>query len=348
MAVQFAYDGGLINYSLATPTSPGQWSSAVATLVNNAPSGAATTYAIALVAGGSGNVNKILSANYAGSVTGFRFYVSGSFNAGGILWQGLDGANSQIELRTDALGHIYVTRNGTQIGSTSTLQLVANQGWTYGDVNPVIATGTGGSVLVYINNVQWLNITGVNTSNTGNAWINRFVISNPFTITMYLRDVYFVDTGTGQNTSRLGDVTIGLLFPNAAGVNQQWTNNGGASQTASVQDGITQTGTWPDGDATYISSSTTNQISDFAHQTLTLTGTIFAVGHAMYVRKDDAGSRTTAGVCLSGSATAVGATQNLGNSYQYFTDWIEQDPNTSAQWLVSGLNSATFGIKELS
>jgi hypothetical protein len=346
MAIQYVDPGGEYYYSLAVPTAPGQWSGSTqfVGLVNNAPAGASTTYAIVLPSNGA--VFKNLAASYAGGTLGRRCYVSGNFSAGAALFQLFDGANTQIEIRTDAVGHLYATRNGVQIGSTSTFQLTASQGWTYFDLTAVIST-TVGSVSLYVNNVQWLNVTGVNTQNTANATFNRIQLENPFSSPSYEKDIYFLDNGTGVNTTRLGDITVGILWPNAAGVNQAWTNNGGSSQTNSVQDGISQTGTWPDGDATYISSSTTNQISDFAHQSLTLTGSLFGVVHAMYTRKDDAGSRQIAGVCLSGSATAVGTTQSLGNSYQYFFDVLEDDPNTSAAWVVTGLNSATFGVKEL-
>ncbi len=44
----------------------------------------------------------------------------------------------------------------------------------------------------------------------------------------------------------------------------------------------------------YIKSSTANQKTDFAHQAMTLTGTINAVIHRTLARKDDAGARSIA------------------------------------------------------
>jgi hypothetical protein len=348
MAVDFVEPGGEYYYSLATPLAPGAWSGAPfggAGLVNNAPAGASTTYAISLTPGAF--LYKNLSTNFATFIHGERLYISGAFTPNSIVFQFMDEATNQVEIRVDALGHLYATRNGTQVGTSSTLQLVAASGWNYIEAQ-VTFNSTTGAVEVWANNAVFLNLTGLNTVNSGNSYCNRIQLGNPCGATVYVKDVYMLDTSTGVNTTRLGDITVGILWPNAAGVNQSWSNNGGASQTASVQDGIAQTGTWPDGDATYISSNTPNQISDFAHQTLALTGTIFAVLHVMYTRKDDAGARQIAGVCLSSATTAVGATQNLGNTYQYFMDVIENDPNTSAPWLVAGLNSATFGVKEIS
>jgi hypothetical protein len=115
-----------------------------------------------------------------------------------------------------------------------------------------------------------------------------------------------------------------------------------------VQSGaINQAGTRPNGDVAYISDSTTNDISDFAITPLTLTGVVLGIVHQSYLRKDDMGTRQVAQVCLSGSATEQGATISLGNTYEYFQDILEVDPNTGTQFSVSGLNAATFGIKEI-
>lgn len=345
MGIQFADPGGEYYFSLNTVLAPGVWSGQNnSNLVSNAPAGAATQYGIVVSPGGT--FFKNLASNFARLVIGGRFYVGGSFSANTVLFQVMDGSSNQVEVRVDGLGHLYVARNGTQLGSVSTNQLAAASGWHYVELDVTI-NGSTGAAQVWVDNVSWINLSGQNTQNTANAFANRVQYSNTCTVNSYWKDMYILDTGTGVNTSRLGDITVGVIYPNAAGSNQAWTNNGGASQTASVQDGITHTGTWPDGDTTYISSNTANQISDFAHQALSLTGTIFAVVHASYMRKDDAGSRTVSQVCLSGATTEVGASISLGNSYQYYYDILEQDPNTSAQWGTTGFNAATFGVKEL-
>ena len=345
--IQNADPGGEYYYSLGV-LAPGIWSAQLnASLVNNAPVGRATQYAIQVSPGGY--VDTVLTSNFTEMFVGGAFYApSGGFSSGNILWAGFDNTTTQVDIRMDSLGHIYATRNGTQIGSASTLQVAPGSGWHYIEVNPVIATGTGGSIQVWIDNVSFIAVTGVNTSNSGNAWINKLRFASSASANAYWKDMYWLDTGTGINVTRLGDITVGVSYPNAAGVNQDWTNNGGSSETNSVQDGITHTGTWPDGDATYISSLTPNQISDFAHQTITLTGNIYAVLHASYMRKDDAGTRTVEQICLSNVSTALSSAINLGNSYQYYFQALEQDPDTSAAWTVSGYNNATFGVKEIS
>jgi hypothetical protein len=193
--------------------------------------------------------------------------------------------------------------------------------------------------------VSWLSLTSQNTKKTANSNVNQFVLTaSTISGNAYFKDIYMLDTGTGNRTSHLGDVACLPLWPNGAGVNQQYTANTG-TQTSAVQDGTSHSGTWPDDDTTYISDSTSGHISDFTHQTLSLTGTIYGVIHQSYVRKDDAGSRNFNQVCLSNGTTETGATISLGNTYTYYSDVLEQDPHTSADWTVSNFNAATFGVK---
>ena len=125
------------------------------------------------------------------------------------------------------------------------------------------------------------------------------------------------------------------------------THAGSAAFQCIVQAGINQTGTRPNGDVAYISDSTTNDISDYGHQTLTLMGTIPAVSHVTYAKKDDAGIRQIKQTCLSSSASELGQMISLGNSYVYYTDVIVNDPNTAAPFTTAGFNAATFGVREI-
>lgn len=344
--LDFADPGGEFYFSTGVNT-PGIWLSANnATLVNNAPAGRSTTYGISL-----GGITAFLKwangTNYTTFIASGALYISaGAFSVGASIISFLDGTNLQCDLRVNATGNLYFTRNGTTIGTVSSNALASGAGWTYFEVQVTI-NGSTGSAQVWVNGVSWLSLTGVNTQATVNSTLSVVEYGVTTNVTCYWKDMIGIDTAGGAITTRQGDVTVGVRYPNASGVNQAWTNNGGSSQTNSVQDGITHTGTWPDGDATYISSSTTNQISDFSGPALSLTGSIIAVHHMTYARKDDAGTRQIAQVGLSAAVVEVGATISLGNSYQYYRDILEVDPNTSAAWTLSGFNAATFGVKEL-
>lgn len=350
MGVRFRDPGGEPYFSIGLAGAAGFWNATNhATLVNNAPAGAATTYGIAVDTSGA-FLEVQLAANFATLIVSGRFYLgAGGFPGTAAIFQLFDSATLQSDVRIDATGHLFATRNGVVIGSSSSLNLIAGSGWHYFEMQMTINSATG-IVQFWVDNVQYLNLSGLNTQNSGNATANRvrYGQSQATGASCYWKDMVILDTASGVRVARLGDVTVGVIYPNAAGANQAWTNNGGASQTASVQDGINHTGTWPDGDATYISSSTPNQISDFAHQALALTGSIFEIAHISYMRKDDSGSRVAKQVCISGATTEVSPDINLGNSYQYFIDSLEQDPNGAIDWTVVNFNNATFGVKEIS
>lgn len=346
MTIQKADPGGEYYFSLGI-TAPNQWGSTSGgpSLVNNAPAGRATLYAISMVTNGS-FTDWVLSSNFPTLIVGGAFYVPaiGAFNANTTPLAFFDAATTQCDVRINTSGNLQITRNGTVLG-TSTNALVSGSGWHYFEFQATFATGTGGSAQVWVDNISWLSVSSVNTSNSGNAFANhaRFGWSGGGGTPGYWKDMYCLDTGTGVNTSRLGDIQIGPLYPNSAGPKQDFSNTGGGSQTISVQDGIAHTGTWPDGDTTYISDSVSGHISDFNHQTLGA-GTVYAVLHVSYIRSD-AGAVNFQQYTNSSGTIHTGSSTPAGGSYNYFFDIMEQDPATSAQWLVSGVNAATNGCK---
>jgi hypothetical protein len=291
-------------------------------------------------------LTRIFGINYSHLIVGWAVYMSSTAWASGqaiLIFQ--DAGTTQVDLRTDASGHVFFTRNGTNIGSTSTVTLTG--GWNYIEVE-VLFSATVGTIQCWLNGVSIIGPTGsLQTESTGNAFANRLIFEGANSGgTNYLKDIYVQD-GTQAGAGHFGDISVSIIYPNSAGVNQQWTPLS-STQVSQIQDGITHTGTWPDGDTTYIFDNTAGDISDFGHQTLSLTGTIFSVIHASYVRKDDAGSRAFRQVCLSNGTTETnGSDISSTNTYLYYFDTLDVDPHTSSQWTLSNFNAATFGVKEI-
>lgn len=342
--VIFVDPGGEYYFSSGV-TAAGVWTGgATGSLTNAAPAGRSTTYAYAM--GGANAIRNF--ASYQSWIIGGAVNPSNFNAAGAVIFQLLDNATIQVDCRVTASGAITITRNGTVLG-TSTNTLTPNV-WSFIEFKPLIASGTGGSAEVKVNGVSWVSVSSVNTQTSANASANQLkIIGFNASGNCYWKDMYvMVDTGTGPFTTYLGDITVAVIYPNSAGPAQSWTLGAGSTQTVAVQDGINHTGTWPDGDTTYISSSTAGQISDFVPQSLSLTGTIYSVVHATYARKDDAGPRTIAQYCNSSSSVETSSNISLGNVYQYYYDVIDKDPNTSAAWTPTGFNAAYFGVKLVS
>jgi hypothetical protein len=420
--LRFVMSGG--NFIFSAASWAGIWTSSTGFVISaSAPAGAGDSYAFQIVGGNPQFLRPPdLGGNFSGLIAGVRMNVSALVNNTQLLvFRDSTGAN-QCDLRMNAAGQLFFTRNGTVIGSTSTFALTPGV-WFYLEFKALFSTSAGGTCEARVNSVAVVTSTGL-TNATGTA--AAALVDYAGQPGWYFRDFYALDTGTGANVSYLGDINVVELYPDGPGVNSAWTANvgpfsitsvanasggntvytgtitGGAgnayvgynftpsgfahaannvggsnpaffecvASTATsitlnnpsgvsdttgsmpfqciVQTGaINKTGTRPNGDVAYISDSTTNDISDFAHTPLTLTGVIFGVSHLSYLRKDDLGIRQVAQVCLSASATEVGPTISLGNTYQYFADVIEVDPNTSTQFSVSGFNAATLGIKEI-
>jgi hypothetical protein len=338
MAVLFADPGGEYYFSSGVGA-VGVWSAtASASLVNNA-GGASTPYAI-VISNNTGFVEKSFPNNYGTLICGGRYFLTPSFLAGTGLFFMYDGATEQCDIRVDASGHLILSRVGTTL-ATSSNALVAGSGWHYIEFILTIGSGTSGSAQLWVDGVQWLNVTSVNTQNTGNATVSKVRFANLASANGFWKDMYILETTGGSNTTRLGDLQVQVIYPSAAGVNQQWTPNSG-TQVSRVQDGRGHTGTWPDGDTTYISDSVSGHISDFAHDALSA-ASIFAVVHASYMRSD-VGSSGVQQYALSGGTAHNSSTIGLGITYSYFFDVIEADPHTGSAWTPTNFNNATFGV----
>lgn len=82
----------------------------------------------------------------------------------------------------------------------------------------------------------------------------------------------------------------------------------------------------------------------YGYGDMTLDGTILGVVLYGYAKLDTV-SRSIAFTARSDSVDSIGATQALTSSYTYYKQVFETDPNTSAGWLVAGLNAAEFGME---
>src|SRR4051812_5211725 len=203
MAIQGADPGGEYYFSTGIATA-GVWSANNhSSTVNNAPAGALTTYAIN-VDGTSGTFDKSLGANFTTFIQSGRYWVNTGLGTAFIGMQMFDGTTTQVELRVNSTSQLYVTRNNTTLG-TSTLALTPGSGWHYIEWQVTINSTTG-AAQVWVDNVSWLNLTNVNTNNSGTAQVNKIRYSGMSSSSPggYWKDMVWLDTASGINTTRLG------------------------------------------------------------------------------------------------------------------------------------------------
>ena len=287
-------------------------------------------------------------------VMGFAFNVAVFASSNEVPFlQFVDGTTGQVCVSFDSGGHI-IFRSGTNTGailsqSTGSV-LSATNVYQYLEFDITFNSSTG-AIVLHKNgvNVTLSASTGLNTAPSGNNTLNVYRIGVPgtdnfggfstSTCDYFFDDLYIVSTSGGQNTTFLGDVRAVCLFPSANSA-VQLTPVGAPANWECVNQ------TSEDGDTTYVFGSVVGNKDLYAKQaTPSNTGQIFGIQLCSVARKDDAGSRSCINVIQSGATLGSGATQQVSESYAWYLDIMEQDPNASSAWTKTTIDAATVGAE---
>lgn len=247
-----------------------------------------------------------------------------------------DAGAAQCDIRMRSDGKIDITRNGTVLAtSAGTLSLNV---WYHLEFKATIAD-SGGSAELKVNGATFVSLSSGDTKNTSNAYANEIILSaQQGNMPVDYDDLAVWNTSGGANNDWIGDCRVFTQVPDGAGNYSQWTPSTGNNNYQNVDDNPT------DGDTTYNSTSTVNNIDTFTFPNISGTGTVKAVQTSIVARKDDAGARTIAPVIRRGS-DYVGNNVNVGDSYAMYTQLWETDPIAAAAWTLANVNSSEFGIK---
>lgn len=253
----------------------------------------------------------------------------------------------QVEMAFQSDGTIAVFNGpngfnpGVLLGTTSpSVALVLNR-YYYIEFRSKMNNGLG-TAIVKINGQTVLSLSGVNTSQTGVNQADVIQILGPGGSSfMYVDDLYVCDVNGGVNNDFLGDVQIGFILPASDGDLTQWTPNSGSPHFSRVNENP------PDGDTSYVASSTTTQEDLYHFQPVSLTRKILGLQTNIIARKDDEGNRALSVVTRSGGSDSVADT---GGRYvnQTYIDYLNQfdvNPLTGLAWTPTSVNAAQWGIK---
>jgi hypothetical protein len=255
-----------------------------------------------------------------------------------------DSGTVQIDLRLGSDGSLTLTRNGTTIGSAAA-GTISFATFHYFEIGFLIASGTGGSVTVKVDQSTVITVAGANTQASGNASWNQVLLgggAQTVLATFSWDDFYFCDSNGSRNNTHLGDVRIIGNLPNAVGSTTNMTRVGGAaSNYQSVNERPT------DGDTTYVSNGTVGTLDTYKFASLPAnTSQVLAVIGRPVARKDDAGARSITTHARSGGSEADASSSSaLTTSYAMYSHIMETNPVTSAAWAPSDVNAAEFGPK---
>ncbi len=235
---------------------------------------------------------------------------------------------------------------GALLATSNASVITATGVYFYLEFDITFNTSTGALVL-HSNgvNVPLSASSGLNTAPSGNNQFNTYLLGllagsgNPIS-TYLFDDLYLLSTSGGQNTTFLGDVRVVCVFPNGAGASTQFTPNGAATNWQCVNEVSEDAGT------TFVSDSNVGDEDAYTKQSIPVnTGQIFGIQLCSVAQKDSASGRSLANLTISGAATTPGATHALSQSYAWYLDIQEQDPNASSPWTFTTFQAAQIGVK---
>lgn len=294
---------------------------------------------------GNENLIKALGATYSDVIFGFAFKATSAPNNPGLGIAFLSSsAGTEFSLCVnEAIGALFAYRGGSSLGSTSGGVIPSGQ-WVWIEGRVKFST-TVGIVELYVNGVEVLNLTGVNTlNNGGQTGVNTAGIGacpGNYSPYGYADDWYVLDPNTAPNQVRLGNSRISTLVPASDAGPNTGTPDTGTTHYTQV-DEIR----WSSAHSLTLASG---QEELFGMSALGATPyQISAVRVLAVVNKSDAGTCTLEPVIVSGGTEQDGAGVSIGASgasYGQVTGIFEQDPHTSAAWSLAGITAMQCGVK---
>jgi hypothetical protein len=265
---------------------------------------------------------------------------------GGGFMQLADNGSDQVTLCLNPNGSLALYRGRGISGTllvTSSPGIITGGQW-YGIEMEVTINSSTGSASVWVNGIQVINATGLNTSGDDNAYTNQIGIgdfNNVFGSGVYMDDFRVWDaTGSTQNAPLGVDSQLVTKLPSGAGASTGWTPNGAAANWQCVDDNP------PDGDTTYVSSSAASTADAYAMPSAGFTAAPYMVVARSYVR--NAGGSPTMQIGVSSSGTTGGGTAFAPTgSYAFADTCIALDPHTSAAWTAAGADAAQHWKNEV-
>jgi hypothetical protein len=262
-----------------------------------------------------------------------------SFSADTPIFTLTDGASTQqIRLQGSASNQLEVYRNGTVIASAPNPFLLGKWFMMEGYIK---VANSGGRFVVKKDGVTIIDFTG-DTQSTANAYATHWYLGTfqgPNGVGYGADDLYIL-TPTGDDpVTYLTDWKVESAWVTANGNSAQFTPSAG-SNWQNV-DEINS-----DSDTTYNSSNTVGHKDTFVIEDLaTTSGEVIAVQVFEIWRKDDVGARTARQIVRSGGTDYEGPDVAMNDAYSTNVRALPENPDTSAPWTISEVNSAEVGYK---
>lgn len=288
--------------------------------------------------GGNNECRRVILPGSSTVILGMALYWVNSLGYF-ILWEDAAFTNKQqVSVTCDADGRVRVrtgSETGIAIGTTTGPVLLAS---TWNFIEAKLLVGNSGTYDIKVNGTSVLSGAG-DTQNAATAAIGGLSMipgaSNG------IDDLYLLDTtGTALNDF-IGDCKVECLTAQTGnGSNVGLTCSTGTDHGALVDE-------LPANDDTDYNSGTTIGVKDTYNFTnVATTGVIKAVQVSARAKKTDSATKELALVTRIGSTDYDGTTQAVASTLysQYQQIWTKR-PSDSADWTISDVNAAEFGLK---
>jgi hypothetical protein len=290
-----------------------------------------------------------LGVGFTGSATIFfnsSFYVNAVIETGLAFFYDSAVEHLSVMLHTD--GKIYVYR-GSDAGTllaTSTLITSFNE-WHHIEIKVTI-NNTTGVVIVKIDGIEFINISGVDTQNGGTANCNLVSLGWTYSALSNVTPAYnklvgeviiFDSAGSYFNDFQ-GNLACVVMPPTSDVTPNDFTPSTGADHYAMVDETV------HDDDTTYLESSTNAHQEMFAPDSLPANVTAL---HGVVVenvsKKTDVNDNTISNVLKVNTTETVSTAAGITSDYIFNRNVYESNPDSAAAWALADWPDIIFGVK---
>jgi hypothetical protein len=239
-------------------------------------------------------------------------------------------------------GSVYVTMHGatTQVATSAAGVIIAGQ-YQHIELRAKWAD-SGGIWQVWVDRVQVINFSGDTLSGTQPTEVRQFRMEGGGNITQADFDDVIVwdEAGTDFVPTQLADYHVIEALATSADDSVQFT-----PLSSTNESNVDETG-FHDGDTTYNQSTTVGHVDTFAMADQASTpSSCMAIAVHTVAKKTDVGGVTMRNRIKHGSTTAEGADKTLTTSYAKYSDYFGKNPDTSAAWGNTDVNSLIAGYE---
>ena len=250
----------------------------------------------------------------------------------------------------------YRNYNGNQtlLGSTSS-RVLRDDIWYYLEVKmKVNNTLTTGDLELRVNGETWIQVDSGDSSVSNNEWCDAFRFgaanSSGSGVNVDYDDFYILDdSGSAPYNTFLGDIRVDTIRPNGNGTTSDFVgSDADSTDNYLLVDEVT-----PDGDTTYLKSSTPSEIDLHNLESLPVTpSVIFGVQPVCVCKKTDAGVRTARHVIRTGGTNYESGADIYPSSKEYIgfaslggAGMWQDNPNTAVPFVEADIDALESGVK---